>query len=116
VPRLAARSGSARFPRTLTPTMGRQNHTISPSATSPLVSLAATTHELLRPAITCAHDSVASTAPNPAFVTIAIRPFSGGRDVERETYISEKRNLNIERGLDRNSRVPPVGQIRSRDE
>ena len=37
VPRLAARSGSARHQRTLTPTMGRQNHATSPSATMPLV-------------------------------------------------------------------------------
>ena len=35
--------------RTLTPTMGRQNHTISPSATPPLVSRAATAHELRSP-------------------------------------------------------------------
>ena len=48
-PRLAARLGSARTKRTLTPTMGRQNHTISPSATPPLVSRAATAHELRSP-------------------------------------------------------------------
>ena len=49
LPRLAARSGSTQQQRTLTPTMGRQNHAISPSATLPLVSHAATAHELRSP-------------------------------------------------------------------
>jgi len=59
--------------RTLTPTMGRQNHATSPSATLPLVSHTTITHEPGCPAITCAHDSVASTAPRPA----PPRPTSG---------------------------------------
>ena len=49
LPRLAARSGSTRHQRTLTPTMGRQNHATSPSATPPLVSHAATAHDLTSP-------------------------------------------------------------------
>jgi len=30
--------------------------------------------ELLRPTVTCAHDTVAFTTARPAFMTIAIRP------------------------------------------
>jgi hypothetical protein len=47
---------------------GCQDHTISPSATLPLVLHAfSTAHELLRPATSCAHDTVASTAPRLTF-------------------------------------------------
>jgi len=63
VPRLAARLGSTRHQRTLTPTMGRQNHATSPPATTPLVSHAATAHDLHRPAI-AAH-TTPSRPPQP---------------------------------------------------
>jgi hypothetical protein len=58
-----ARLGSARSCKPdLTPASGHQDHTASPSATLPLVLHAALAHDWRRPAITCAHDSVASTA------------------------------------------------------
>jgi len=51
--------------RTLTPTMGRQNHATSPSATPPLVSHAALAHELSSPCDHLSH-TTASRPPHPA--------------------------------------------------
>jgi hypothetical protein len=88
--------------RNLTPASGCQDHTTSPSATLPLVSHAPTTHELLRPCdLDSMHDSVASTASHPTFVTIREAPLLGrGGMRERKSHISEKRKRNIfARGL-----------------
>jgi hypothetical protein len=65
----------------LTPASGRQDHTTSPYASVPFVSSpfdrSRTPTRETRPASRCAPDTAASTAPHPASVTIAIRPWWG---------------------------------------
>ena len=64
-----------------------------------------------------AHDSVASTTARPAFVTIATRPSRwDGMTQSKHNFPKNGRRIFFARGLDRISRVPPVGQIRSRDQ
>jgi hypothetical protein len=66
-------------PRNLTPALGRQNHTTSPSASAPFVCAPAIAHGSINPP--CHHfvraGTAASTASHPASVTIAIRPSVG---------------------------------------
>ena len=76
---ITARSGRVAS-ASLTPTLGRQNHTTSLSASASFVQHAVTAHGQSPP---CdprrAPNAAASTASRPASVTIAIRPSSGTR-------------------------------------
>jgi len=70
--------------RRLDASCGRQDHTISPSASAPFVlrSILKLTGDLnVHPALPCHSqpDAAASTASHPACLTIAIRPSSGTR-------------------------------------
>jgi hypothetical protein len=63
----------------LTPASGRQDHTTSPYATTSLVRSLCDRSQAVKPALRSrrAQNAAASTASNPASVTIAIRPSSG---------------------------------------
>src|SRR6267378_3425199 len=63
----------------LTPASGRQDHTTSPYATTSLVRSLCDRSQAVKPALQPfrAQNAAASTASNPASVTIAIRPSSG---------------------------------------
>jgi hypothetical protein len=67
------------------------------SATMPLVLRASSiAHELLRPATSCAHDTVASTASRLTFRDdLAVTPLLPRRDGESKPQTSEKRKQNI---------------------
>ena len=55
---------------------------------------------------------LASTASRPTFVTIASRPsWQGGMARANHIFPKNGSKLFFARGLDRNSQVPPVGQI-----
>ncbi len=83
----------------LTPASGRQNHTASPSASSALVSRAAHVHRI-----------------PPDVRDDREPPLLARQDGENKPHISEKRKkIFFARGLDRNSRSPPVGQITLHD-
>jgi hypothetical protein len=99
---------------TLTPTMGRQNHATSPSATPPLVPHAATAHDLRRPAITLRTRQRRVHHSPPRVRDDRDTPLAVGRDGKRDSIYSEKRNNNIFRaraGQDFDTeRDLPVGQ------
>jgi hypothetical protein len=69
-------------PQDLTPASRRQDHTSSPSASAPFVSVPLIAHG--KPALPSRvmPDAAASTASRPAFVTIARAPLCVGRDGE----------------------------------
>ena len=80
--------------RRLDASCGRQDHTISPSASASFVlrAIPKLTGDLnVHPALPCHSqpDAAASTASHPAFLTIAIRPSSGTRRVGYELIRTE---------------------------
>jgi|SRR3954453_12372378 len=109
--------GLARLQQNLTPALGCQDHTLRPSATLPLVSRAALDRlPISRPAISCAHDSVASIAFRLSFRDDRDTPSSSRRDARKRAgdSLDEASEIFFARRLDRNSHTLPVGQITGR--
>jgi hypothetical protein len=70
-------------------------------------------HELPRPATSCAHDIVASTASRPTFVTIAIRPSQwDGMARPKHRFLKTRSAIFFAGGLDRPNHVDAACKIR----